>query len=136
LLHAPASRFGGGVFRVHIEGSLHDLGVLGIDGQRLDMWKLRTEEITRKNEAEERAYEQRLQSNPLVALHREMLEEHERKVSAARASFDARKADWATKRARFEQAKDDDLAMLAALADAARGHVDSRAELVRLHLCE
>ena len=106
-----------------------------VHAQAVVVWKLRCEEIGRENDAEQRAYEQRLRSHhPLVVLHQEMLEEHRQKVSAARASFDVRKADWETKQARFEQAKDDDLVMLAAVAEAsARGHAESKAELVRLH---
>jgi len=105
-----------------------------VHAQAVVVWKLRCEEIGRENDAEQRAYEQRLRSHhPLVVLHQEMLEEHRQKVSAARASFDVRKADWETKQARFEQAKDDDLVMLAAVAEAsARGHAESKAELVRL----
>jgi restriction system protein len=106
-----------------------------LHARAVSVWRLRCEEIARDNEAEESAYEQRLRSHPLASLHREMLEEHQREVSAARASFDTKKADWANKCARFDQAKDNDLAMLAALANAsARGDADSIAELVRLHL--
>ncbi len=103
--------------------------------QALAIWKLRCEEIAHANDLEQRAYEQRVRSHPVLERYNRDVAQHQQEVRAARATFEAKKADWAAKKARFDENKEDDLALLATLAEAAaQGDADSQAELVRLHL--